>query len=217
MALGWRKEYLRYKEFFLNILAVYKQKEDLKMFLEILLSLATISFFAVFALRPTLVTIAALVKEVKSKEEIVAKLDTKIQNLQTAQSILESEITRIPIIEDSVPSSAFPETFVRQLEGLATKNGVSLLGISISQITLVGEVKEQKEEGITPLPEGAFAMPFSVSVAGDFVKLSSFLNDLEKIRRPISIDTTGITVSETEEGKVLVILVSGRVPYVAFK
>ena len=215
MALGWRKEYIRYKEYFLNVLTIYKQKEDLRMFLEILLSLATVSFFGAFALRPTLVTIAALLTEINSKEEIVAKLDTKIQNLSTAQTLLDQEIIRLPLIEDAIPQAASPETFVRQFEGLAAKNGVNLLGVSLGQVTLLGEVKKAPpEEGVTPLPEDTLGISFSVSIAGNYSNLLGFLADLEKLRRPLAIDTTGITATETDEGKTLVILVSGRAPYI---
>jgi hypothetical protein len=216
MALGWRKEYIRYKEYFLNVLNIYKQKEDLRMFLEILLSLATVSFFGAFALRPTLITIAALLTEINSKEEIVAKLDTKIQNLSLATSLMESETARLPLIEDAVPASASPETFVRQFEGLAAKNGINLLGVSLGQATLLGEVKKAPpEEGVTPLPEDALGISFSISLSGNYPELLGFLADLEKLRRPLAIDTTGITATQRDEGKVLVILVSGRAPYIS--
>lgn len=216
MALGWRKEYIRYKEYFLNVLNIYKQKEDLRMFLEILLSLATVSFFGAFALRPTLITIAALLTEINSKEEIVAKLDTKIQNLSLATSLMESETARLPLIEDAVPVSASPETFVRQFEGLAAKNGINLLGVSLGQATLLGEVKKAPpEEGVTPLPEDALGISFSISLSGNYPELLGFLTDLEKLRRPLAIDTTGITTTQRDEGKVLVILVSGRAPYIS--
>ena len=219
MALGWRKEYTRYKDYFLNIVAIYKQKQDLKMFMEILLSLATVSFFAVFALKPTLVTIAGLAKEINSKEETVAKLDTKIQNLTTAQTILDQELTRLPLIEEAVPQAPSPETFVRQIEGLAVKNSVSLLGISIGQVTLLGESKGPKkaDTGLAPLPEEAKGVSFSLSIAGEYSRLAAFIADLEKLRRPIAVDSTGISTSETDEGKVLVVLVSGRVPYITQK
>lgn len=216
MALGWRRGYLRYKDYFLNVIAIYKQKQDLRMFLEILLSLGTISFFTVFALKPTVVTIATLTKEIKSKEETVAKLDIKIQNLTIAQSILDAEIARLPIIEGSVPDSPLPEAFVRQIEGLALRSSVNLLGISIGQVTLLGEGPSAKREdtGLAPLPEGAKGVPFSLSVSGTYPSLSSFLSSLEDLRRPAAIDNTGISSTETEEGKVLVILVTGRIPYI---
>jgi hypothetical protein len=215
MALGWRKEYLRYKQFFLNIVALYKRNQDLKMFLEVLLSLATISFFTFFALKPTLVTIADLYKEIQAKEETVSKMDQKIQNVSTAQSVYEGELSRIPLTQNSVPNTPIPEIFARQIEGLAVTNGLNLLGVSVGQVTLVGvEKKIPAAEGeLQPLPEGARTLSFSVSVTGAYPQLSKFLLEMEGLRRPIKIDNVGLTASQTEEGKKLVLLVSGRVPY----
>jgi len=215
MALGWRKEYLRYREFFLNISALYRRNQDLRMFLEVLLSLGTISFFAFFALKPTLVTIVELYKNIQTKQDLVNKMDTKIQNISAAQSIFDSESARISLTESSVPELASPETFVRQIEGLAITNSVNLLGVSIGQVTLVGEEKKTStsETDIAPLPEGARALTFSVSVNGSYPALARFLSELENLRRPIKIDNTGLTSAQTEEGSELVLLVSGRVPY----
>ncbi len=217
MALGWRSGYLRYKDYFLNIIAIYKQKQDLRMFLEILLSLGTISFFTAFALKPTVITIISLTREIKSKEETVAKLDTKIQNLTAARTILDSEAARLPLVESSIPSSPSPETFVRQIEGLATRNSVNLLGISIGQVTLLGKSSTPKkdEPGLTPLPEGASDVSFTLSVSGDYPALFSFLSNLEQLRRPIAVDNVGFSATKTEAEKVLVILVTGRVPYLS--
>ncbi len=80
MALGWRKDYLRYRSYFLNVLNLYKRKEDLRMFLEIMLSLSAISFFSIFALRPTFLTIATLLKEINAKKGTIITMDTKIKN-----------------------------------------------------------------------------------------------------------------------------------------
>ena len=219
MAMGWKKGYTRYKDYFLNIAAIYKQKKDLKMFLEILLSLGTITFFVIFALKPTVLTITQLIKEIQSKEEIVAKLDTKIQNVATARTLVDSESNRIPLIESSIPGIPSPETFVRQLEGLAAKNGVNLLGMSIGEVVLTGDVEKPKkdEPGLTPLPEGAKGATFSLSVSGPYVNLSNFLADLETLRRPLAVDNSGISSTETPSGKTLVILVTGRMPYYSDK
>lgn len=219
MALGWRKEYLRYKEFFLNIVALYKRNQDLRTFLEILLSLATISFFTFFALRPTLITIAELYKNIQSKEETIVKMDTKIQNVSSAQNIFDSESPRIPLAQSSIPDNPTPEALVRQIEGLAVDSSVNLLGVSIGQVVLAGEEKKVpvSEGDIAPLPEGARALTFSVSVSGPYPSLSRFLTELESLRRPIKIDASGLTSSKTEEGNKLVLLVSGRVPYLGNK
>ena len=88
MALGWKKDYLRYKSFFLNVLAIYKQRTDLHLFSEILLSLITILLFGIFAIRPTLLTIAQLVKDIRGKEATLALMDQKINSLNRARAIL---------------------------------------------------------------------------------------------------------------------------------
>src|SRR3989344_85460 len=215
MALGWRKEYLRYREFFLNIVALYRKNQDLRMFLEVLLSLITISFFTFFALKPTLITIAELYKNIQTKQDLVNQMDTKIQNIAAAQAIFDSEAARISLTETSIPDLASPEAFVRQIEGLAITSSVNLLGVSIGQVTLVGEEKKSStsQTDIPPLPEGAKALTFSISVNGSYPALARFLSELENLRRPIKVDNTGLTSAQTEEGSELVLLISGRAPY----
>lgn len=214
MALGWRKEYARYKSFFLNIVNLYKQKRDLRMFLEILLSLVTVSFFALFALRPTLLTISQLLKDIKTKEGAVAKMETKIANLETAQFILDQQGNKLTVINSAVFDIPKPEIFARQIDGLGNKNSVSILGLSLEEVTLIGKsspAKSSKES--KPLPAGAYEMNFSLNVGGDYAQLYSFLRDLENLRIPLGIDSLTINSSKVEEQKLLTLAVSGRIPY----
>lgn len=214
MALGWRKDYLRYKEFFLNILALYQKKKEVRMFLEILLSSLTVTFFGLFALRPTLLTIAELYRQVKSKEETVQKLDQKINALNQAQSFFTSQGGRISVITQVAPTSPSPETFIRQLEGVANKNNTKILGISVGEVVIKGTVVAKRESTeLTSLPEGAQGLSFSISANADYLSLVSFLKDLENLRRPIKIDNLGFNSSLVGEKKILVLVVSGRVPY----
>lgn len=215
MALGWRKDYLRYQSFFLNILDLYKRKGDLRMFLEITLSLVTISFFSMFALRPTFLTISTLIKEINTKKEIIAKMDTKIKNLQTAQNILRQESLRIPIVELSVPSSPQPQLFVHQIEGSASMAQVQVLGIRVDETTLKGSIPANNQAAKTDpnFPAGSGSIGFSVSTRGSFRNLFSFLKNLENLRSPVKIDVLGINLSKLETGNVLTLVVTGKVPY----
>lgn len=213
MALGWRKDYLRYKTYFLDIYNVYKQRKDLKMFLELLLTLATVSFFAAFALKPAILTIIDLVREIKKKEETVSKMDTKIQNLQQAQILFTQETARINLLETTVPEKPEPDNFVRQIEGLTASHPITLLGVSINEITLLGEEKiKRKTDELEELPGNAGKLSPSLSITGTYQGVLSFLSDLENMRRPIKIDTISI-LSSGVEGQNLVLAVSGRTPY----
>lgn len=214
MALGWRRGYLRYKSHFLNVIAIYKRRKDLRMFLEIILSLTTVSFFAILALKPTLLTIAELTKEIKTKEETVAKMDEKIQNLDRAQNVYTQERTRISLLKDAIPSTPVPDSLVRQIEGATTKHPITILGMSIGEVTLVGEEKIQRRgEKLEALPGGARGVTFSISATSSYLDLAAFLSTLQNLRRPVKIDTATINSSETDIGKFIVLVISGRTPY----
>lgn len=215
MALGWRKGYRRYRSFFLDIYNVYKRRPDLKMFLEIILSLITISAFAAFALRPTALTIVQLLEEIEAKEDTIQRMDTKIANLQAAQAIYNQEQARIVLLDQAVPEEPTPESFVRQIEGLASSRGVGVLGMSIGELVLVGEEKERRRGSseAAPLPQNAGEVSFSISTQGNYQQLDTFFNDLSNLRRPLKIDSVNFNSAQTEEGQALVLVIQGRVPY----
>jgi len=214
MALGWRKDYLRYRSYFLNIVNVYKQRQDFKAFLELILTLATVSFFALFALKPTILTVIELLKEIDAKEKTVEKMNTKIQNLQQAQTLYVQEETKIKLLETAIPDDPAPDLFVRQIEGLATSYPVNLLGITIGEVTLLGEEKVKKStDKLQPLPEESKGINFSISIAGSYQGLVNFLSALEDMRRPVKIDALNIISPQLEETQNLVLVVTGRTPY----
>ena len=214
MALGWRKDYLRYRSYYLNIVNIYKQRQDFKVFLELILTLAAVSFFALFALKPTILTVIELLKEIEAKEKTVEQMNTKIQNLQQAQTLYVQEEAKITLLETAVPDDPAPDLFVRQIEGLATSYPVNLLGITIGEVTLLGEEKIQRaKDNLQPLPEESKGISFSISIAGGYQGLVNFLSALEDMRRPVKIDALNIISPKLKETQNLVLVVTGRTPY----
>lgn len=216
MALGWRKNYYRYKGYFLNIYEVYKRRPDLKVFLELLLTLATISFFLVFALRPTVLAIVELTRDIRAKEETISKMDTKIQNLQTAQRNYVAQNANLELLETAIPNNPQPDLAVRQLEGLANNSGVAILGLNMGEAVLVGTLsdRQKKANDLESLPQDAAGVAFSISVTGPYPSLQNFLSNLNNMRRPAKIDSLNINSSQIAGGAVLVIIVNGRLPYI---
>ncbi len=214
MATGWRGQYIRYRGFFLNIVDLYKKRADLRAFLEVILSISTVTIFLLFALKPTMLTIVSLVKEIKEKQTTLAKLNQKISDLETAINIYSQNQNFIPNIDLSVPTKAAPDVVAKQVQALAAKDSVSILGISVSQVALVGSLPTKKGSSeIKPLPTGAKEMPFSISVKGDYAALTTFIKDLENLRVVTKIDTLLINSSNTETGRVIVAVISGRAPF----
>lgn len=214
MEPSWRSGYSRYKGFFLNIYQLYKKRQDVRMFTELILTLVTSGVFLVFALKPTIITILDLVKEIKAKEETVAQMDTKIQNLKKAQGVISQEQTRINILKSAIPDGPDPVTFSRQMEGVAGTNGTGILGVSLSDMTIVGE-PTAKTKNKDSFPAGAIPLTFSVGFSGSFESLLNLISNAESTRRPMKIDSLIITrpKSKDVDTGILGLAITGRVPY----
>lgn len=213
MSIGWKNEYLRYKGVFLNVFSVYYAKPDVKIFIELGLSLVTISFFTVFALRPTFVTIAQIYKDIKAKEETVTKMDEKITNLQKAQQILSQKSDEISLIEYAVPTSPSPDKFLIQIQQLSNTRSISLDSLSLSDVTIAGKHPAQSgSTEVQPFPPNALEMPVVLRLGGVFASISQTLADLENLRRPLKIDKVTINLNTLKPDEISVSLY-GRVPY----
>ncbi len=214
MALGWRGQYTRYREFFLNITELYKKRADLRAFLEVILSISAITIFLLFALKPTALTIISLVKEIREKQATIAGLDEKIKNLKIATGVFAQNESAISIVNDSVGTSALPNVIAKQTNGLAARDSVDILGLSIGQVTLIGVTPNKKtDKDLKAMPENANDMPISISVRGDYASLMKFVKDFENLKIPVRIDNFVINSSITDKGQVIVAVISGRVPF----
>lgn len=217
MAVGWKKDYFRYKEFFLNILSIYNSKPNLKIYLELVLSLSTIVIFALFAIKPTILTIIELSNKIHSKEDVLLKLRQKIVNLQEASNLLQSSAEDLSYIEQSIPSTSSPEILIKQLELLAIQSSLQITGFSSSDIVLVGVPNNKTSADLKSLTGNAGELPFSLSVSGSYQNLFSFLTNIEFLRRAIKIDSIAINANNTDNGKVITMTILGRVPFLTDK
>jgi len=217
MQSNWKIRYYRYTNLFLNIVQVYQRRTDVKEFLEILLSLATISIFSIFALKPTMVTITELVKEIRKKEGVVKQLDSKISTLATAQRVFSEQQANINLLDLALPKTLSPETFSRQMEGIANVDGISFKGMTVGKAVLAGtDTSKLSKEESRAIPQGASAAVFSANYSGSFESISSFLKHLESMRRPPILVSSAISKSSSKDASpdTLNFVLSGYLPYV---
>lgn len=214
MATGWKGQYFRYRDFFLNIVSLYKQRRDLRAFLELILSLSAIIILSVFALKPTVLTIVSLYKEINSKRDTLGLLNQKISALQTANAVFDQNKNSIPTVDAAIFTNPEPDTVSKQILGLASKNGVNLLAVSIGQIMVLGKTNITKgSTELTPLPENALSMPISISLKGSYPSILAFIKDLESLRIPAKLDSLSISSSQTQEGSIIVGIITARIPF----
>ncbi len=214
MATGWKRDYFRYKEFFLNVLSIYNTKPNLKIYLELTLSIFTVIIFSVFAIKPTILTVIELNNEIKAKTSLVDDLNLKLKNLQTAGQILQTNVNDLVYLEQALPDTAKPENLIKQLEILASESNVKIIGVSSSDVIISGNTDlKNKQIVLTSTDLNADELPFSISITGDYQSLLSYLKKIENLRRPIKIDSIAFNSNNTDTGKVINLLISGRTPY----
>jgi len=214
MALGWRGSYTRYREFFLDIAGIYKKKTEVKVFLEIILSIGAIIIFTIFALKPTALTIINLTQQIKEKEKTLESLTKKVSDLQTAKTILNQNQNIITDTQIAIASLPTPDIFLQQIEGLSAKNSTELLGVSINQVTIIGEVVSKPNKDYQMLPDGVLGIPFSISVKGGYLNIMALIKDLEKLKIISKLDSFAISSSTTDKGLSIIGAISGRIPII---
>lgn len=191
------------------------------MFVELLLSLSVIMIFGLFAIRPTLVTIVGLNKNIESKNDTVSRLDSKINALVTAEEIYSRNLQAINVLNQAIPSSAYPALFVRQVEGLAKRHQIDITNLNSAEIPLITlpsaesvEVAEASpEKPASDFPSSALYFEFEVNVFGSYQNTIAFLNDFEKMRSPFLQDSINIQLSDTDTRGQLTTVISGKLTY----
>lgn len=205
--------YSRYKRFVVNNIVYYGQKPGIKAYLEILLSLTAVIIFAVFALRPTLIAIAGLLKEIQSRKEIVAILDEKKANLDKAGQIYNQEQEKIKLVNQAIPNAPSPDDSARQIEGVFQESNANLTRLGIGQATLLGENTEISFNiNSQPIPNtGQLTVNFEA--AGNYENLRSLASNIENLRKVLYVDGAEIfREGEGSSGQILV-SISGKFPF----
>lgn len=201
----------RYQRYFVDLRTLY-QKREIVVYTGLILSLFAIAFFALFALKPTFVTIAALYKEIQVKKELNEKLQNKINTLRQAQINYAQVANSIHIVNDALPPNPALSEIIYPLEGLAQRANLNLTTISFSPVNLEGKNPQEKTLPKTSLGN-AQEVKFDLSLRGDYKNIKLFLDSLEKLRRIIIIDSFILNKTKIEETSTMTLNLSGRAFY----
>jgi Tfp pilus assembly protein PilO len=192
MPIDWRSGYYRYHHYFLGAKNIYRKKQVV-VYTGLALTLFTISFFALFAIKPTVTTIVGLVKEIQTKKEVDQKLQAKINSLREAQTNYSLVKDRLDLIEQALPQEPDLISLLYQVEILAQKNNTTIGSLSFDSSYLLGE-KSAGTKGAQPAATG-----FSLALGGDFENLNNFLASFESLRRVIGLESFAINALWTKE------------------
>ena len=222
MAARWQQNYQLYRRYLRNLSLMYQRREDVQTYVELLLTMSVIIIFALFAIRPTFVTVTELAVQIDSKKDTIKQLDQKIDSLSEAQDLFNQNRVAIALVDSTIPNEPLPDIFTRQFEGLTQKNETTVLNISAGEVKVFGstvsdkpqvETKTKKKEEVDLFPVDASSWEYSGDVGGSYDKLFLLLKEIEKMRRPLFIDQISLYLSKNEFNLDLTMSVSARVPY----
>jgi Tfp pilus assembly protein PilO len=194
MAFDWQTEYHRYRRYFVDLGQLYKKRKKVRVYTGIILSLLTVSFFLFFAIKPTLTTIAGLIKAIKDQRVVVDRLQTKINALSLAQSEYNLIQNDIFLVDEALPTDSQVSTLTKQLEVLARREGVTVETIKFGQVYLKGEGPKTEEKP----KNDTSSVNFSFAASGEYQNLKSFLRSLSSLRRIILVDSFAFKTGKTE-------------------
>ena len=201
---GSPDRYHRYRRYVSGVGALYKKKKA-RVYTSIILSIFTVAFFGFFAIRPTLVTIGGLLKEIKDKKEVVAQMDQKIDNLNKAQTNYTRIRDDLDLVEESLPLDPDLPILIKQLESLARLSSVTIESVKFEKTNLQGEIEIEIEEGQTT--------GFSVAFLGSYENLKEFLNSLDTLRRIILVESFAFSSKTEDEIQMLRLTINADAHY----
>lgn len=194
MKFNWKDEYYRYRRYFFD-LQKKAPPSKVRSFIWLSLTLFTISFFIVVAIRPTLVTIAKLNREIKDKKEASRKLQTKIDAIVQAQKEFSANAENMYLLDEALPKrNEFPR-LAYFFEQNASLSGILLKSIKFENVGS-SKVKVRKAEKST---NETNLLNFSLIVSGDYLRLKEFLQSLESSRRLLTVQKTQFGQTKTKE------------------
>ena len=204
MASRFVNDYNIYKKYLQNVVLLYKKRQDIRIYTELILSLVTVAVFGAFAIRPTINTILKLNSEIDTKRETIDKMDSKIENLIAAEDLYDREIDRVNILNNSIPEKPPVDNVIRQLEGIAQRSGAILTSLNIENVSILGRSvenkKSDKDADRFELPKDTKGYSLSIKIGGNYESLLSFMKDVENMRIPIYLQLSNIeTVSIDKE------------------
>lgn len=206
MAIESPERYRRYRRYFADIGRLYQRKK-VRAYTGIVLSILTVSFFLFFAIRPTVVTIASLLKEIKDRRVIAKQLEDKISALNSAQIEYQQVEKNLYLLDEALPVNTNLSDFIRQLEALARRHNLNISSLQFEAAILKGQ-ETTAQTTKTKGEETARGVNFSLTIAGDYQQLKSFLNALARLRRFVLVDA--FTFQTGKEGGGLVLSLDAK-------
>lgn len=184
--MAFDQKYLRRSGYFYKNARRYASRKEVMISTYLIVSLFTVSFFAVVFIRPTAVTIAKLWREIQDKKVVYTQLEKKIRNLEEAQAIFTTIEKDLVYLDRALPASHDYSRFLREIEYLGFSHGLEITSARYDGVELYSSNEASKEA------KKIDEYSYTLSVKGSFSQIYSFIADFERLDRLVSLQSITI-------------------------
>jgi len=175
-----------------TLLAFYNQPVA-RASLELFLTIGTVAFFALFAIRPTLLTMSNLIKELDDKKVLDTQLSEKIASLQSSQIQYAQLEQRLPLLDEAIPlRPQFYEAIVL-VEKVASDNNLVIQNLSLQTIPADKELDQPLTSQTRQF------LPFRVTLSGDYESIKNFVSQVQSLRRLFTVESIVFNAKEEKQ------------------
>lgn len=175
-----KQEYAKYLAFMPDL-----KQERTKKFTTIVLTLLASIILGLFAVSPTLSTIANLQKQINDNTFVDQKLQQKIDSLSILQQKYANVQNDLSVVTDAIPTSAQLPLLVAQIQTIAKNNNLKLNTFQTFEVDLSSKNLTNKNYS---------SFDFGLSAEGTYQQVTAFLDNLVNFQRIITI--TNISISK---------------------
>ena len=183
-----------------------------KVSMELFLTVGLVVFLALFAIKPTLLTMSDLLKEIEDKQELDGQLSKKVAALGSAQSIYLDLEDRLEVLDAAIPSDPQTIKTLKMIEKIATDNSVVLGSVSLDEVPESTSVEGDNFDSLTRQ-----SFTISVTAIGSYNSIKNFVSDLQNSQRTFVVDSVIFRISDSRGDKQLRASLSLQAPYFATK
>ncbi|MBI2036466.1 type 4a pilus biogenesis protein PilO [Candidatus Microgenomates bacterium] len=195
--------YPRLRYYYRTIIPLF-EKPKVAAYTMLTLSFFTIAFFGIFAIKPTLATIAQLKKQIEDQKSVLTRLNDKMTQLRTAEVAYENVRPDIDAVLTALPDKPQTASLLEKLNSTLKNNSIDVTILQFSQIELREPIEASSSAGI---------LGFALSGKASYDNIVNFVNVISQMDRIVSIDSLNIAKTE---GDLLTMTIQGKA-YILWK
>mgnify|MGYP001565302832 CR=1 FL=1 len=180
---------------YLHTLPFFREEKAQK-FIGITLTLLALSFFGLFAINPTLSTIAKLRKEIDDNKFVNNQLGKKIGDLNRLKQQYANIQNDLMIVFEALPQKADVPLLIAQIQSIAQTTNINIKKIENFEVELLSP-NPNKKKG-----KEHFSYLFSIDGSGTYENISQFISTLTNMQRVIVVDLFSLGKSGVNDSSI---------------